>query len=343
MQSINTSAGDRRDSSAGESAMIGGASAITSGMSAGYDRVPDAMAGTADSFRLLLALDDDSVARAASRVTAALARSRGAVPTVLKVIEVNTYCTPDSFPELTNAEELVVAVDAHHEYRDELRARVSSLVGQQVDWQARLDVGNDVQHIVRRAQDMDAELIIMGREHHGALWRALVGDTVRQVVTTGVAPVLAVARNLESLPRHVVVGIDFSVSSIRAAQWARRLLHPEGMLELVYVAADGPFGAGADGVPAAESNQVLVKRIERDMERLVSSLELLPGMRAVTVRRSGNAGEQLCLYADSLGADLIAVGSHRYKFLERLSMGSVSAAVLYHAGCSVLVAPPEPS
>ena len=343
MQPINISAADSRTMSAGNAALMGGTDAVQSGASSRYETARDPSPGMADSFRLLLALDDDSVARAAARVTAALSRSRGAIPTVLQVIEVNTYCTPDSFPEMTNAEELVVAVDSHHEYRDELRARVSTLVGEPVDWRAQLDVGSDVQHIVRRAQDMDADLIVMGREHHGALWRALVGDTVRQVATSGVAPVLAVTRNLESLPRHAVVGIDFSVSSIRAAEWARRLLHPEGVLELVYVAADGPFGAGADGVPAVETNQVLVRRIERDMDRLIAGLRMLPGMRAVVVRRSGNAAEQLRLHAESVGADLIGVGSHRYKFLERLTIGSVSAAILNTAVCSVLIAPPEPA
>jgi len=107
------------------------------------------------------------------------------------------------------------------------------------------------------------------------------------------------------------------------------------LLELVYVCASG-------GVPVAEANQIMARRIEHDFEKLLVALDPPPTMQVVSMRRSGNAAEQLSMYADKVKADLIAVGSHRYTFLERMRMGSVSAAVLYHANCSVLVAPPEP-
>ncbi|HEY5086223.1 MAG TPA: universal stress protein [Gemmatimonadaceae bacterium] len=106
---------------------------------------------SSNPFPVLLALDDDSVAQAAVRVTAALADARGALPTVLRVIELDMYCTPESLPELANAEELILAAESNHEYRNELLDRVAKLARHPIRWRAALEVGGDVRCIVRRA------------------------------------------------------------------------------------------------------------------------------------------------------------------------------------------------
>lgn len=295
---------------------------------------PEQIIRNADSpFQLLLALDDDSVARAAVRVTAALARARGAVPTVLKVIELGFYLAPESLPELANAQELILAADENHEYRDELLNRVITLAGCSVDWHAELSVGNDARCIVNRAQSLDAQLIVMGLEHHGSLRRALAGDTVRQVVSSGIAPVLAVTRSLEALPGHVVVGMDFTPPSIRAAKWARKLIDRNGSLDFLYVGPDDGLVAGTKSRSGAS--------LDEQFSKLVDELAPDPSMRVAMVRRNGRAADQLCTYAQEVGADLIAMGSHRYSLVERLQMGSVSTAVTHDARCSVLVAPPD--
>ncbi len=303
---------------------------------------------------MLLALDDDSVARAVVRVTAAASRTLGAVPTVLRVFELGMFTMPETIPALDNGEELMLAAVHNQDYRDYLLRRVSQLAGGSVDWRTELDIGSDVQCIIHHARAIGAEIIVMGREHHGALRRALVGDTVRQVMVSGVAPVLAVTRSLEGLPRQVVVGIDFTPSSIRAARWALRLLDRNGALDLVYVE---PTDAPADGKPDHHSaertasgviggtTQVprsLDAKLEERFKALIRDLHPSPTVRVEVVRRSGRAADQLCARAQEVGADLIALGSHRQTLLERIRLGSVSAAVLHDARCSVLVAPPEP-
>lgn len=304
---------------------------------------------TSASFPLLLALDDDSVARAAVRVTAAAARVCGAAPTVLRVFELAMYCTPESLPALTNAEEIILAAGHNHEYRDELLGRVTTLAGHPVDWCTELDVGDDVRCIIRRAEAIGAELIVMGLEHHGTIRRTLMGDTVRGVMSSGIAPVLAVTRSLEALPKHAVVGMDFTPSSIHAARWARKLLDRDGSLDLVYIepVAIATVPRGSDPVAedvasgAVEMEKVFDTCIENSFAALIWELAPLPTMRVAAVRRTGRAADQLCAYAQEVGADLIALGSHRYTLLERLRLGSVSAAVVHDARCSVLVAPPE--
>ncbi len=284
--------------------------------------------GSGEPARILLALDDDSVARAAVRVTSALARPRNTSVTVLRVIEVAAYCTAESFPELTNAEDLVLAADSSHSYRNELLRRVATLAGVDVDWHVVLELGNDARCIIRRSQAIDADLIVMGLEHHGLFARALAENTVRQVMASGVAPVLAVTRALETRPTRVVAGVDFTPSSIRAALLAGSLLDKHGSINLVYV------------IPASDSpSRSAEARVDEDFAELI--MQFAPGTNVTGTRLYGRAADRLSAYAEEVGADLIAVGSHRYGLLERIRLGSVSAAVVRDARCSVLVAPPE--
>lgn len=51
----------------------------------------------------------------------------------------------------------------------------------------------------------------------------------------------------------------------------------------------------------------------------------------------GSPDSRIVETAESMGSDLIVMGSHGYKRWERLLLGSVSNSVVHHAHCSVLV------
>jgi nucleotide-binding universal stress UspA family protein len=51
----------------------------------------------------------------------------------------------------------------------------------------------------------------------------------------------------------------------------------------------------------------------------------------------GSPDSRIVEAAENFNADLIVVGSHGYNRWERLLLGSVSASVVHHAPCSVLV------
>ncbi|HVX85488.1 MAG TPA: universal stress protein [Phycisphaerae bacterium] len=82
-----------------------------------------------------------------------------------------------------------------------------------------------------------------------------------------------------------------------------------------------------------------------DAHALMSALEheIPPNALAFTVLRHGPAASEILAAAADFNADLIIMGAHRRGALARFFLGSVSAGVLRHARCPVMLildAPP---
>lgn len=82
---------------------------------------------------------------------------------------------------------------------------------------------------------------------------------------------------------------------------------------------------------------------ERAQDAANSAVEMLnnscsaPPREVTSVVELGRPAQVIIDTADTWNADLIVVGSHGRGFWGRLTLGSVSDAVLHHAKCSVLV------
>jgi len=61
------------------------------------------------------------------------------------------------------------------------------------------------------------------------------------------------------------------------------------------------------------------------------------GIDADAVLLEGVPADEICTLAEERGATLIVIGSHGWGTVRRLLFGSVSAAVLHHAPCPVLI------
>jgi nucleotide-binding universal stress UspA family protein len=136
--------------------------------------------------------------------------------------------------------------------------------------------------------------------------------------------------------RHILVGVDGSDASARAAEMAGRLAADvDAKLTIVFVrqlpaVAPSPFGVTMDLVSYWE-----------DQERLASSraagvLDTLGVAWRLEVR-TGDPAVQLELGAEENGADLVVVGALGHSLAHRVLLGSVSTRLLHHARRPVLV------
>jgi nucleotide-binding universal stress UspA family protein len=141
------------------------------------------------------------------------------------------------------------------------------------------------------------------------------------------------------LVKHILVAIDGSAGSTRAALYARDLARQTGS-DLTILVAIQPASAVSippfDAIALTNSHpdpqhlaaaQALVNEIEADMSfaRVQSRVGI------------GPAAEAICAEAAACGADLIIVGARGLSTAERLLLGSVSQRVLRDADRPVLV------
>lgn len=196
--------------------------------------------------------------------------------------------------------------------------------------------GEPARVIADLARDRHARLLVMGLGRHEVVDRIFGDETALKVVRTSHVPVLAVPEAVSMVPRHAVVGIDFSEGSLRAAQAALRVLVDGGLLELVHVVPRERLL-----FDAWVSQEEYMRFVRHSLTRFRARLTLPPSISLDDVVLSGDPARELLAYAGRVGADLIASGSHGHGFLSRLVLGSVTTKLLRTATCSVLVVPAD--
>jgi nucleotide-binding universal stress UspA family protein len=112
-------------------------------------------------------------------------------------------------------------------------------------------------------------------------------------------------------------------------------LNHEGDIVTVVSSAEGPplFGHAGTLLPTPEQ--------EAERHRQAGEARVLlaeHGIEAMVVERHGDAANAILDEATETRADLIVMGTRGLSSVERWMIGSVSAKVLHHAHCSVLVA-----
>lgn len=197
--------------------------------------------------------------------------------------------------------------------------------------------------ILGQAKEHPADLLVLGARGHSPVERFLLGSVAERVARHATVPVLVV-RSLSGPLRRVVVGVDDSGQSARAAEWFRNFPLPaecEVRLVTVIPLLNSWLRSHVTIRPPLAEHVTTLAEHERDqaqqrLRSLVASFAAR-GKRAVTEVRSGDPALSLLQIAEEEDADVIVVGSHGQTAAERFLLGSVSEKVLRHANCSVLI------
>lgn len=206
------------------------------------------------------------------------------------------------------------------------------------DWSSEVVVGRAGRELAAIADRRGAELVVLGRRRHGSMDRVLGNETPLQVMRMTSVPVLAVDAEIEK-PRTIVTAVDFSPSSVRAAKVAIQLLRSAGSGTLYLV-----FVEPAADLIANEFRLAEEPRFPGDVtvwfRRFVDSLGSHPGVLVEPIVLGGQTVAAIREFAERVGADMIAAGSHSHGRFERFMLGSVSTGLVRNATCPVLVVPP---
>jgi nucleotide-binding universal stress UspA family protein len=221
--------------------------------------------------------------------------------------------------------------------RSDLESRVAAQVDRtlgDIDVDIELRDGDPANVLAKAARECNARLIVAGLGKHRILDRLFGDETALRLLRLAPVPVLAVGAGFIGAPKRIVVGMDFSETSIRAARMALELA---GESATIYLAHVGPRDSAAtawDGWGPSYTTDAGAA-----LARVQDHLRIPDGMSVQGVVLHGDPATELLAFANSVGADLIATGSHGHGFVARMLVGSVATKLIRYSTCSVLAVP----
>jgi nucleotide-binding universal stress UspA family protein len=205
--------------------------------------------------------------------------------------------------------------------------------------------------LIKRADQWKPDLIVVGSHGHTDLGGRLILGSVSQRVLYEARSSVRIARGrvfVDEVPARIVVGIDGSEHSQIALDAVARRSWPTGSEARLVAALDTVFF-----VSLGPQEAPIVKWFEVNNENDVISLRQIfeasadklrdAGLKVSVELKQGDPKELLIEEAEQWQADSIFVGAKGIRGIDRLLLGSVSAAVAARAHCSVEVirqAPP---
>jgi nucleotide-binding universal stress UspA family protein len=209
--------------------------------------------------------------------------------------------------------------------------------------QARAEAGVDAtlvlaealtpaQGLLEQAEELEADLLVLGSSHRGPWGRAMLGDDTRTALDGAPCAVAVAPKGYAGAARPfatIGVGFDGSPESVAAVEVARRLAERTNARirahEVVsipsysYTGVVGPIFEGVDQM----------------VEEAAARAGALPGVDGSA--EYGLPGEELAAF--SAEVDLLIVGCRRYGPLHRVISGSTARYLQRHARGPLLVLP----
>ena len=140
--------------------------------------------------------------------------------------------------------------------------------------------------------------------------------------------------------KKIVVPVDLTKSTSKLVEYALYMAEAlRAVIDFVHVVADYP-GDAMIGSPFAQQYQDKdFAASKQKMARLVEdSLKVCPGCEGEIV--FGDPVGKIVEFAEAKKADLLILGTHNAKGLEKVLLGNVAENVLRKAHCPVLIMKP---
>lgn len=241
---------------------------------------------------------------------------------------------------------IAYALVAAHRVAEDGARRVSSRL---LAWTVGTEVGAPERGacfpLVRKAEQWPADIVVIGSHGRSALGRLVLGSVSQQVLAHAPCAVRigrcpegeAISAARPDGPARVFLAYDGSPESEAAVDAVIARAWPAGTKVRVATAVDLKgaslmAGFGLDRCEGGDPLCVLRRRAQEAARRLSEA-----GLRADAAVVEGAPQRVLVEVAERWAADCIFLGARGHGLLERLTLGSVSAAIAARAHCSVEV------
>jgi nucleotide-binding universal stress UspA family protein len=199
--------------------------------------------------------------------------------------------------------------------------------------------GEPPQLLLETAENNRADLIALGTYGRKGFKRLLMGSVTSQVILNAGCDVLVVKKPCSERRgsyHSLLVPFDNSASSRKALVRALELAKSgNGEVTVLYV------------IPRYEElmdfikTESIGKSLHHEADKIVSEARKLAvdnGAQLSTVVKEGRSADIITETADKLKSDLIVMGTHGWRGMEKALMGSTAERVIAQASCPVLIA-----
>jgi nucleotide-binding universal stress UspA family protein len=183
----------------------------------------------------------------------------------------------------------------------------------------------------------EADLIVVGATRHGALTRALLGTTAQRVVRQARTPVLVLRQSLRWPIERVLLTTELGPFSAGVHELGLDVLETlwgDSRPDVRSLLVVGPVLP----LPSPLSNEQVEDIAHDQLGKFLRDRRERTAEVVGTVR-IGEAAAEIAKEADEWSPDLLLVGTHARKTVERWLMGSVAEAALREVRTNVLVIP----
>jgi len=213
-------------------------------------------------------------------------------------------------------------------------------------------IGAAAKEIAACASAVEAELIVMGRGGR-SLRDIFLGSTAERVIRRGQLPVLVVRLAPRAVYSRPAIALDLDQAAHEVLALALRVVQPPRPRVAIIHAFDAPYeGLGYPSISEddAEGRRGELKiKITQDVAKLLStslaqakiSPEQAP--RWTMHIRYGSPRLVIEKAVKRADTDLLVLGTHGYRGVAHVFLGTVAGEVLRDVACDVLIVPPGPT
>jgi nucleotide-binding universal stress UspA family protein len=138
--------------------------------------------------------------------------------------------------------------------------------------------------------------------------------------------------------KKVLVPVDFSENSkkiLEAANYLNKMCEADLNVVFVVQSFDDYSGFFVPHMPVAKFEEEMVQAAEQKMEKFLEGQKNIKSKVLV-----GDVAEEIIRHAEESNMDMIIMGTHGYKGLEKVMFGSVAEKVVRSSPCPVLTINP---